>query len=70
MKTLVVVLTVLITIAAFVSKWTEGNLEWLLGYIKGEAVDVPYWLAFVLTFFTNVFGIGFNLICELLKIVL
>jgi hypothetical protein len=49
--------------------WTEGNMEWLLGKLANRPVDVPYWLAFLLTFLTNMFGIVFNLICEVCKIV-
>ena len=54
----------------FVSGWTETNLEYWLTMIKGQPVDVPYWIAACLTFFTNVFGLIFNLVSELLKLVL
>lgn len=50
--------------------WTESNLEWVLGLIKGSPVDVPFWIAFILTFFTNIFGFGFNICCELIKLVM
>ena len=49
--------------------WTESNLEWICFLIKGEYVDVPYWLALLLTLFTNIFGFAFNIICELMKLV-
>jgi thiamine transporter ThiT len=56
-------------ILALFAGWTEGNMEWLFGKVAGRPVDVPYWLAFVTTFFTNIFGLGFNILCELAKFV-
>jgi hypothetical protein len=50
--------------------WTETNLEFWLTMIKGASVDVPYWIALLLTIFTNVFGLVFNILTELAKLVL
>lgn len=56
-------------ICCLFASWTEGNMEWLFGKVSGHPVDVPYWLAFFATFFTNIFGIGFNILCELAKLI-
>jgi len=56
-------------IFAFLAGWTEGNMEWLFGKIAGRPIDVPYWLALVANLVTNVFGIGFNILCELAKLI-
>lgn len=53
----------------FLAGWTEGNMEWLFSKIAGRPVDVPYWLALVANLLTNVFGIAFNIICELAKLI-
>ena len=54
---------------ALLAGWTEGNMEWLFSKIAGHPVDVPYWLALVANIVTNIFGIGFNIICELAKLI-
>lgn len=54
---------------ALFASWTEGNMEWLFSKIAGHPVDVPYWLALATNIFTNIFGIVFNLLCELAKII-
>lgn len=50
------------------SVWTENNLEWLLTYLKGEYIDVPYLLALILTILLNWIIILINVILELVKL--
>ena len=64
-----IVLLVIGLIFALLAGWTEGNMEWLFGKIAGHPVDVPYWLALAANILTNVFGIGFNILCEIAKLV-
>ena len=54
---------------ALFATWTEGNMEWLFSKIAGRPVDVPYWLALAANILTNVFGLGFNILCELAKLI-
>jgi len=66
----VLIITLVIScLLLLLASWTEVNMEWALGKISGKPVDVPYWLAAVATFFTNLFGVAFNVICELCKLV-
>ena len=64
-----VIIAIVSLLCLALSWWTQGNLEWGMGKIAGHVVHVPLWLAMLLTFFTNMFGVMFNLICELLKLV-
>jgi len=70
MTRLIVLLGFIMLIPIFVAGWTEKSLEFWLTMLKGETVDVPYFLAFILTLFANVFGILFNVITEILKLVI
>ena len=49
--------------------WTETNMEWLFSKFAHRPIDVPYWLAAVATIFTNIFGLWFNILCELAKLI-
>jgi hypothetical protein len=70
MKIIIIWGSVLCAIGAVISKWTESNLEFWLSLIKGQPVDVPYILALILTIFVNGVGILFNVVSELLKLVI
>lgn len=50
--------------------WTDSNLEFWLSYIAGHPVDVPYWISFLLTLVTSIFGVAGNLIMEVAKLAL
>ena len=63
-------LAFMLACALLLSKWTEASLEFWLTLMKGAPVDVPYILAFILTFFTSVFGVLFNVVTELFKLIL
>jgi len=58
----------ILLIPVLIAGWTEKSLEFWLTMLKGEQVDVPYILAFALTLVTNVFGLAFNIITELVKL--
>jgi len=49
--------------------WTDRNLEFLLGHFKGVAVNVPFWLSWIVTVICNAFILAFNVICEILHFV-
>jgi hypothetical protein len=48
--------------------WSDRNLDWLVSTIKGEECNVPFILSWALTVFTNIVGIGFNIICEVARL--
>lgn len=48
--------------------WTERNLEFWLAYFKGVPVDVPFWLAFLLSLVLNGLIVGINLISEIIRL--
>ncbi len=47
--------------------WTDRNLEFWASRIKGEPVDIPYWLSLVVTVVLNVIALAGNSISEVLK---
>ena len=51
------------------SIWTERSLEFWLTLMRGETVDVPFWIAALLTLILNGFIIAINLVAELLRLV-
>jgi ABC-type Fe3+ transport system permease subunit len=65
---LIVLLFVGLIFALFAG-WTEGNMEWLFSKVAGRPIDVSYWLALAANLLTNIFGIVFNILCELAKLV-
>ena len=50
-----------------VSFWTDRNLDFWVSQIKGEEVNIPYWLSFIITFICNGFIIVANLLAELAR---
>ena len=54
-------------VMAFLTTWTQGNLEWLLGLISNKAVHIHYVLVLILNILCNFFALLFNIICEILK---
>ena len=55
---------------AAIGLWTDRNLEYFLTMWKGEAVDVPFWISFAISIVLNAVIIGFNIMAELLRLVL
>ena len=66
--------TVAIAVALFVlclfgiPLWTEVNLEFWLSQLKGKPIDVPYWMAFIVTVCFNAITLFFNIITEIYKL--
>jgi prepilin-type N-terminal cleavage/methylation domain-containing protein len=50
--------------------WTDGNIEWWIYYLKGEVINIPWWISTIITIVLNGVAIAFNIITELCKIVL
>ncbi len=68
---LIIVLLIVSAICTYIlSGWTESNLEFWLSLIKGEFIDVPFGIAVLVTFIGNGFIIVFNIVTELLKLIL
>lgn len=49
--------------------WTERSLEFWLSRWKGEAVDVPLWMAFVVSLVLNGVILAANIVSELVRLV-
>lgn len=64
--TLILLLWVLL--AWVLTAWTDRNLEFWLGYVKGQHVDVPNWLSFLLTLVLNGVCIALNIISEIARL--
>lgn len=56
-------------IIALLFLWTDSNLDWMMSEIKGQAVNVPYWLSFLITLIFNGFALMFNIIVSLIRLV-
>lgn len=65
--TQLILLVIVLAITGLVALWTQSNLDFWISYFKKEAVNIPYWIAFLLTALTNVFGIIGNIVMELAK---
>ena len=63
-------LAVYLPISALVGLWTDRNLDFFLTLLKGEVVNVPYWLSFLVTLFLNAVIVGLNLIAEVVRLLL
>lgn len=59
--------SVFLTIIALFAMWTDRNLDFWVSYIKGEAVDVPYWLSLIVTIVGNGVIILANVIAEIAR---
>ncbi len=53
-----------------VSLWTDRNLEFYLSLIKGEPVEVPYWISLVTTIILNAIIVVVNIIGEIVRLAL
>lgn len=49
------------------SFWTDRNLDFWLSQLKGETVDCPFWLSFIVSCFAPV-GLFLNLIGEVARL--
>lgn len=56
-------------IIALLSLWTDSNLDWMMSEIKGQVVNVPYWVSFLTTLIFNGFALMFNIIVSLVRLV-
>lgn len=66
-STITVLLIFYTAIVWLVSLWTDRNLDFWVSQIKGEVVDVPMWLSFIVTFIGNGFIIAANILAEIAK---
>jgi hypothetical protein len=60
----------LLVIGLCASWWTEGSLEFWLTYLKGQPVDIPFYLAVIVSVALNGAVIPFNVITMVAKTVL
>lgn len=49
--------------------WTDRNLEFYLSLAKGQAVDVPNWISFLVTLVLNGVVLALNIVGELVRLV-
>lgn len=61
--------SLILGIIALLSLWTDSNLDWMMSEIKGQVVNVPYWLSFLTTLIFNGFVLMFNIIVSLIRLV-
>lgn len=50
--------------------WTQRTIDFWGEKLSGHVVHVPYYLAYMLTVFTNIFGISTNLLSELIRLLI
>jgi Ca2+/Na+ antiporter len=53
-------------IVALLALWTDRNLDFWATYVKGVEVDVPYWVAFIVSIFAPLAVLG-NVISEVVR---
>jgi len=51
-----------------VSCWTDRNLDFYISLAKGHAVDVPFWLSFLLTLVLNGAALALNVVGEIVRL--
>lgn len=60
-------LSVYAAIAGLLALWTERSIQFFVD-TWGNGQDVPYWVAFLATFFLNGIGLAFNVITEIVRL--
>ena len=63
-------LTIIIGLLYLLSLWTDRNLDYFVSLIKGESVDVPFWLSVVVTILLNAVIVVSNIIAEISRLAL
>ena len=63
-------LTIIIGLLYPLSLWTDRNLDYFVSLIKGESVDVPFWLSVVVTILLNAVIVVSNIIAEISRLAL
>ena len=63
-------LTIIIGLLYLLSLWTDRNLNYFVSLIKGESVDVPFWLSVVVTILLNAVIVVSNIIAEISRLAL
>ena len=63
-------LTIIIGLLYLLSLWTDRNLDYFVSLIKGESVDVPFWLSVVVTILLNALIVVSNIIAEISRLAL
>ena len=53
-----------LVVTCLMASWTDRNLDFWLTFLKGETVDVPFWLSWVASAFGPI-SFGINLLGEL-----
>jgi small-conductance mechanosensitive channel len=66
----VLLIVVLFLLGIPLAIWTDRSLDYWFTYFKGVETNVPFIVSYILTICTNVFGVGFNLLTELLRLLL
>lgn len=51
---------------ALIALWTDRNLDFWVSHIKGEDVNVPYWLSFLVSLFAPATIVG-NILAEIAR---
>ena len=65
----VLTLILAVVLVGAMAMWTERSVEFWLFYIKGVHIDIPYWLALVITALGNCVVTFINIITELFRLV-
>ena len=51
-----------------VAFWTQRSLDFWTTYLKGQEVEVPYWLSFAVTLVFNAVIVALNVITEVIRL--
>ena len=60
-----ILIAIYIGLVCLMTGWTDGNLEFVLGLIKGVPVDVPIWVSFLVMLLLGPICLAFNIITTL-----
>ncbi len=69
-KGLIFGLVILMSLFGLLALWTDRTLEFWLTQMSDQAVNVPYWLSFLLTLLLNGGILLANVVSEILRLVM
>jgi hypothetical protein len=49
--------------------WTDRNMDWLFSQIKGETVDVPFWISAITSILLSELILILNIVLELVRLI-
>ena len=66
--TIGILVTIVVGFTCLVGLWTQSNIQYWVDYF-GKDVDIPFWLALLLSIMLNIGIITLNLVSELCELI-